>query len=316
MGTPFHKRRGQVVAMMAVAVGVYLGFALWSGADDLGGAVRATGPGGIAALLSLSLCSYAIRFWRWHVYLLWTGFRVPWRRNGGFFLASFAFTFTPGKLGEAVRSLFLKPYGVPYSTSLSALFTERLLDLTAALLFAALGVSYFSRYTFFVALPVLGVALALLVITSPWVRTRLQAALPGRLAGVLAALDAAATLNRGWRFFGGLSASIVCWGLEALAFYLALQLMGFGVPLVAGVGIYGLAITVGALSFLPGGLGGTEVVMVVLLGLTGVEPAAAGAVTILFRFCTLWFAVLLGLIALLGLRRGGVRLEEAGSGAP
>ena len=56
----------------------------------------------------------------------------------------------------------------------------------------------------------------------------------------------------------------------------------------------------GALSFLPGGLVVTEASMVLLLvrAAGGLDEPAAVAATILIRPCTLWFAVLLGLVAL------------------
>ena len=59
----------------------------------------------------------------------------------------------------------------------------------------------------------------------------------------------------------------------------------------------------GALSFLPGGLGGTEVVMGGLLIAFGADGATAVAITLLCRLATLWFAVALGglAVAVLGL---------------
>jgi len=56
---------------------------------------------------------------------------------------------------------------------------------------------------------------------------------------------------------------------------------------------------VGALSFLPGGLGGAEATMVALLILNHVDQPQSVAATILIRLATLWFAVVLGVIALI-----------------
>jgi uncharacterized protein (TIRG00374 family) len=55
----------------------------------------------------------------------------------------------------------------------------------------------------------------------------------------------------------------------------------------------------GALSFMPGGLGGSEAAMVLLLRMLRVPLSIAVAATLLIRAATLWFAVLLGIIALL-----------------
>ena len=54
----------------------------------------------------------------------------------------------------------------------------------------------------------------------------------------------------------------------------------------------------GALSFLPGGLGSAEAVMVSLLTMNDMLLADAVAATVFTRLVTLWFAVILGIIAL------------------
>ena len=55
----------------------------------------------------------------------------------------------------------------------------------------------------------------------------------------------------------------------------------------------------GALSALPAGLGGTEVVLTGLLVAHGTLAGNALAITVLTRLLTLWLAVALGLLALL-----------------
>ena len=60
---------------------------------------------------------------------------------------------------------------------------------------------------------------------------------------------------------------------------------------------------IGAISFLPGGLGGAEVTMTALLMLNGMDNGAAVAATLLIRLTTLWFAVVLGLLVMLPARR-------------
>jgi uncharacterized protein (TIRG00374 family) len=71
----------------------------------------------------------------------------------------------------------------------------------------------------------------------------------------------------------------------------------------------------GALSFLPGGLGVTEAGMTGLLTRLGhgIDGAVAVGATFVTRVCTLWFAVLVGFVALLWLRRRtGKALEGEG----
>jgi len=50
----------------------------------------------------------------------------------------------------------------------------------------------------------------------------------------------------------------------------------------------------GAVSFMPGGLGGAEAAMTALLVTSNVDMPQAVAATVIIRLATLWFAVLLG----------------------
>ena len=95
--------------------------------------------------------------------------------------------------------------------------------------------------------------------------------------------------------------SVLGWGLECLGYYWVLK--GFaGVdaePLVC-LFLWSSTTLIGAVSFLPGGLGATEGSLAVLVTrmVGGVTTPIALASTLLIRACTLWFAVLIGGISL------------------
>ena len=79
--------------------------------------------------------------------------------------------------------------------------------------------------------------------------------------------------------------------------------IGSDIVLIRALPIYAAATLVGAVTALPGGMVGTEGSMVALLQQSGAVKSAASASTVLVRLITLWFAVALGLLALLALRR-------------
>ncbi|MFW5966919.1 MAG: lysylphosphatidylglycerol synthase transmembrane domain-containing protein, partial [Persicimonas sp.] len=99
--------------------------------------------------------------------------------------------------------------------------------------------------------------------------------------------------------------SIVGWSMEAFAFYLILQELGAETATFSlAAFVFAMTTILGAVTFLPGGLGVTEGSMIGVLMVMGVvnTEAAAGAATYLIRFATLWFGVLVGLLALLWYR--------------
>ena len=85
------------------------------------------------------------------------------------------------------------------------------------------------------------------------------------------------------------------------------MIRGFGATasLPLATFIYAATTVAGAVSFLPGGLGVQEGGMIGLLVAAGggISEPAAFAATFVTRVCTLWYAVLVGVIALLVVRR-------------
>jgi uncharacterized protein (TIRG00374 family) len=96
----------------------------------------------------------------------------------------------------------------------------------------------------------------------------------------------------------GIALGLVAWGAEGVAFYYIMHVLGSDLSVPTALFIYAFSILVGALSFLPGGLGGTEATMVTLLIVNNVAQPQAVAATVLIRLATLWFAVALGVFAL------------------
>ncbi len=91
---------------------------------------------------------------------------------------------------------------------------------------------------------------------------------------------------------------LFAWSAESAGFAILLRSLGHPVPAMTAMSIYGLSMLAGAISFMPGGLGGSEATMIILLRLCGIPMTIAVSATLLIRAATLWFAVALGLVAL------------------
>ena len=111
---------------------------------------------------------------------------------------------------------------------------------------------------------------------------------------------------------GSLCIGLVSWGAEGVALYYLLDMLEISVSIWLGIGIYAISILVGAISFIPGGLGSTEAVMGLLIISAGASQVDAVAATVICRVATLWFAVALGLIALSWLEIKEPRLTRKG----
>lgn len=292
------------ISIALAAVG-YLGLSLWAGWREVAAAVAGAGFFVILGLLALSLVNYLFRFLRWARYLYLLDARVPWRINLAAYFSGFALTTSPGKLGETLRSVLLKPRGVPVPASLAAFFAERVSDLMAVVLLAGIGLWEYAP-----ARPVVGGALllvftalllaqwrALLLAVERWAAPQVRgwARLLARLCAVVLHFRRCFTLPV---MAMGLTLGIVAWLAEGIGFWWLLAALGHPLPVATALFVYAFAMLVGGLSFLPGGLGSSEATMIGLLSLYGLPEAAAATATLICRLATLWFAVALGAVFL------------------
>ena len=296
------KRRLLILAALGAAI-LYVAIALATDAGQLKVALLQLGVAGGVLVLGLSGANYALRFLRWQYYLGLLGRMLPTGRHFAYYLAGFAFTVSPAKAGEAVRSLYLRNHGVAYAESIAALFVERLLDLCTMVLLAGLIVVDHEAYRPLLA-GVLALALvAVVAVCQPVVPRWLDAlaARSGRRAARIAALFA--NLLRSSRrllqprpLWFGMVAGLLSWGAEGIGFFIICHTLHLGVSASTATGIYAIAALAGsAVFFLPAGIGGMEIVMTTLLVEQGAALRIAIIATLLCRLATLWFAVLLGI---------------------
>jgi len=282
---------------------------IWSQGDQLLPLLRSLWPQ-IGLGLLLVLLGYAIRYGRWRLLLSAVKQHPPLAADARIWMGSYAFTATPGKTGEAVRSLLLKQEcGVPMPPTLMALLVERLTDGTAVLLLLAINLPLLLRWQVPLAVPIaIGLAALLmgwLVLRSPLAKALLKSnakrLLPRKLAD--AGGDGLATLRQLLEpalLLEGTLIGALAWSLEGVSLWLLLRGMGIDAVGIGGATIaHTAAGLIGALTLLPGGLGSTEAGTVGLLALQGVRVAAATPATLLIRLMTLWFATALGLACLL-----------------
>lgn len=295
-----------VVALALLGYGL-LGF--WSQGDQLLPFLGRLTPRIIQGLV-LVLIGYAIRYGRWRLLLQSLNQRPRLSADARIWLGSYAFTATPGKSGEAVRSVLLKQEcGVPVSQTLMALVVERLTDGLAVLLLVLVNLPLILRWRVPLLVPIsLAVAIGtitLVAITKPgalrplrWIALRM---LPRKLTE--AGGHGMAALRQLLRPRVLLLATLIgslAWSLEGICLWLLLRGMGIETIGIGGATIaHTAAGLLGALTLLPGGLGSTEAGTVGLLALQGVSLAVATPATLLIRLMTLWFATLLGLLCLL-----------------
>ncbi len=301
--------RNFVLALL-LGVGVYLILTVFAGFDDLREALGRFRWPLIPVILGLVFLSYVGRFFRWLYYLRLLNVSVPLKENTAIFAAGLSMTVSPGKLGEVLKSVFVRQVaGAPIARTAPTVVAERVTDGTGMILWGLLGALAFSfgpgLLFLFLALTVAGVAVLRskkLSLLAERVLSKLP--LLDRLVPHLGAFHGASNELLGTRAI--LAATVISffsWGLEVLAVYLCVVGIGAEVPFLMVVFIFAVSSILGVLSMLPGGIGAAEAGLAgQFIAIAGLAGGLAAALTIVIRLATLWFAVVIGMAGLLALR--------------
>ena len=280
----------------------------------------------LAAALGLALVNYLLRFVRWQLYLRDRRVHVPAGDSALVFVAGFSMAITPGKVGELLKCYLLRELqGVPVATSAAVVINERVNDLLALLAVATVGVAIhgIAGEVVLAAGIMIGLAFVVLLWRDLAVFVIELVTRPARLRALRPRLHALHTdliaLSRPSVLLWSTALGMAAWTAEGLGF--ALVVRGFpGADIALGLAlvIYAATTIAGAISFLPGGLGVTEGAMTFLLveRAIGVDRGTATAATLVTRFATLWFAVALGAVALVLVRRLIASRADAASSKP
>jgi uncharacterized protein (TIRG00374 family) len=297
--------RAMLLIVLLSAIG-YLGFSLWGGWHEVVAALVTVGVTGTLIALALSLVNYLLRFVRWQKYLAKLGHKVYWQESLRIYIAGFGLTILPGKAGEAIRSVFLKKHHVSYPESLAAFFSEHFSNLISMMLLVSIGLwAYPQAQPMVIILGCIIIAVLILLQQSKWLKilqSVVQRKLPAKPASLIS--HSIEIVLHSQRCFSlpmllyGIALGLIAWGAEGIAFYYIMHTLGSDMSIQMALFIYAFSMLVGAISFLPGGLGGTEATMVALLMLNKIAQPQAVAATVLIRLATLWFAVALGVIAM------------------
>lgn len=302
----------RVLLVTLVGVLLYGLFAVYTGMNEIGASLATFHVSAFFAALGLACFNYVLRFGKWQYYLARLGVRgIPLLDSFLVFLSGFVLTITPGKVGEVFKSAVLaKTHGVPVERTATIVIADRLTDVIGIVLLILFGGATFPAGLPWAVAGVVAVAVGLFFILwqppARWFCDWLEGR-GGRLAGIVPklrhSLDSLRVLARPSSLPLPTLLSFVGWGAEGTALWLLLGGFNQAVAFPLAVIVYASATLAGALIPVPGGLGVVEGLM--RQGLIGWGHVALGAATasmILVRLCTLWWAVVVGFIALLLLR--------------
>ena len=296
---------GVVIAALA-SVLVYGALAFFTDAPAVASALRTFPLTILGLMLVLSSISFVVRGVRWWALMRVVGNPVSVGDALYLQISGQTMSVTPGRVGEV-----LKPYlansiaGMPMARGLALVFSERLADLIAVCILSMGGLSVIGGNMWVLVVALGAIVVGTGIVSSSWFHALALTLLAGQswakkyhasASAISETIKAALT----WRTMAwSVSASVIAWGLEGVGFGLCLRGLGFGrLGILAAVSVYAVSTIVGALTFLPGGIGLTEASMVGILIAAGMAVSDASAATLIIRVATLWWGVSVGWLAI------------------
>ncbi len=294
-----------LLGLMALFVIGFIGLAASIGWEETWAQLRLLTPVQMIGLLSLSMINYILRGLRWHLFSRRLGVPLELRHNVLHFMGGFAMTVTPGRIGELVRLRWItRLTGWPFERILPLPFIDRVFDIAAMGLVLAGGV-VLSQTGTVGAIPVAVLAVGFAaVVTRPVLLAGIVKGLwkavgrwPRRFVQLLRAARSMAIFSKPSVALPALALSIIGWTAEGYALFLLLTWMGADITFAAATVIFLFSTLAGGLTGAPGGVGGAEAAMLMLLAAQNVPLETAVPAMAVIRITTLWFAILVGLIA-------------------
>jgi uncharacterized protein (TIRG00374 family) len=259
----------------------------------------------IPLILFLTFLNYTFRFFKWDYYLKNIEIDISRKDSIIVFFSGLTMSVTPAKLGEIFKSYLLKELNdIDMSRSVPIVFAERATDMIGLVILASIGFSAFWYGKEVLLFVMAFILFAILIIQSKKICLRLIDFI-SRIRFVSKYVDNFHALyESAYTLFGlknvliAVLISVISWFFECLALFFVLKGFGAEASLLVSMFAFSFSTVAGAASMIPGGLGIAEGSITGLLVIDGISKAIAVGATLIIRFCTLWFGVLVGVATL------------------
>mgnify|MGYP001178335938 FL=1 len=298
----------KLILALLLGVAVYGAFVIWTGVEKVSVALERFEFWTFGLALGLSSLNYLLRFAKWEYYLSVLGIRGVRKLDSLLiFLSGFVLTVTPGKIGEVFKSALLdETYSVDAARTAPIVIAERLTDVIGVIGLILIGSLGFEGGVGWALAGTLCVFVGIALIHWPtpalrlfqWIETRGPRG--EKLAPRLRlAFDSLRTVAHARTLLIPSLLSLLGWALEGVALGALVHGTGETIALPVALFFYATSTLAGAIVPTPGGLGVAETSLESQLVTVGHLSAGAATLSmLLIRFATLWWAVVVGFVAL------------------
>ena len=243
---------------------------------------------------------------KWHFLLKNSEVDVPLTKSIAVFFSGVAFEITPGQIGALIKSQILKTsYNIPRTKTVPIVIVEKVYDLIGAILASVIGIIILGMEIYLIAIAISVLAFifffmyhkpASKLFFNRITKLKFFSKHIENISGFYEIVQKSTNVR----------AATICI-LLALAYWFMVSaaayytLISFDVNILdylKVLAIYSTSTLLGAISFIPAGIGITEGSIAGLFTLNGIDVSTALFLAVMIRIFTLWYSVSVGFIAL------------------
>lgn len=296
-------------AFLAASIAILLGIVFYINPGVIASHIEKSDKVMLLAAFVLANVTLVLRALKWYVLLTEADFikLLPVQMFG-----MTISNLTPGKIAEPVKSVVLKFYcNTPVSLSLPTVIWERVLDLIVLLFFSMIASAFFIEKFVIGVIPLLVftalvILMVLVIYNKPLGRKLFSILRKFRLNVTEEFIDAfySSKIEKR-RILLSLAITFAVWLMDGALFFLVIKSVAndFNLSVMEVTSLWALSLLAGLITSLPGGMGGSDVVMILLLSFLGVEKGVAGSGVLLARAFSLGYGLLVGYLSFLYLIR-------------
>ena len=243
---------------------------------------------------------------KWHFLLKNSEVDVPLTKSIAVFFAGVAFEITPGQIGTLIKSQILKTtFNIPRTKTAAIVLVEKIYDLIGAILASIIGIVILGMDFYLIIIAILVLAIIFFFMfyrpaSEIFFKRVTKTKFFSKYIDNISEFHAIVQKSTNVKVAGiCILLSVTYWFIiSAAAYYVLIAFDTHVLDYLTVLAIYATSILLGAISFIPAGIGITEGSIAGLFTLNGIDVSTALILSVMIRVLTLWFSVCVGFIAL------------------
>lgn len=296
----------RIIWVVIASVGLYGVFLFFSDFNIISEQISNFKYEFLPLILLLVSISWTPLLVRWQILLKKNDINIPIKKSFLLFLCGMSMSITPGHVGELIKSQLMKTiYNIPRTKTAPIIFVEKFYDLTGAIIASIIGIIILGMDTNLILISVsILIVIIFLIYYRPIfefilkrvTKTKFFSKYSENLSDSYEIVRNSTTPQISSISFG---LSVLYWIIISVAVHFILLSFGIeSISVLKTISIYSSSVIIGAISFIPGGLGITEGSLIGLFSLEGIDISLALILSVMIRILTMWYSVSIGFICL------------------